>query len=178
MNQNQNRGIDALHGGLAVYDGSTDKFVFQYCSDTLVKLICGDRSEFEALTRGNALQIVCECDREQVEQALRVAREEHTELSTHFWLKSKGGRQIWCHLVGWMVGEEFQVLFSGLSPEVQLFQHIVSESADDIYVIDSENYDLLYANSLKSCTAEQNHVSSAPCIQACLHNRKVWKSTN
>lgn len=112
MNQNQNRGIDALHGGLAVYDGSTDKFVFQYCSDTLVKLICGDRSEFEALTRGNALQIVCECDREQVEQALRVAREEHTELSTHFWLKSKGGRQIWCHLVGWMVGEEFQVLFS------------------------------------------------------------------
>lgn len=127
MNQNQNRGIDALHGGLAVYDGSTDKFVFQYCSDTLVKLICGDRSEFEALTRGNALQIVCECDREQVEQALRVAREEHTELSTHFWLKSKGGRQIWCHLVGWMVGEEFQVLFSGLSPEVQLFQHIVSE---------------------------------------------------
>ena len=50
MNQNQNRGIDALHGGLAVYDGSTDKFVFQYCSDTLVKLICGDRSEFEALT--------------------------------------------------------------------------------------------------------------------------------
>ena len=88
MNQNQNRGIDALHGGLAVYDGSTDKFVFQYCSDTLVKLICGDRSEFEALTRGNALQIVCECDREQVEQALRVAREEHTELSTHFWLKS------------------------------------------------------------------------------------------
>ena len=64
-----------------------------------------------------------------------MAREEHTELSTHFWLKSKGGRQIWCHLVGWMVGEEFQVLFSGLSPEVQLFQHIVSESADDIYVI-------------------------------------------
>ena len=49
-----------------------------------------------------------------------------------------------------MVGEEFQVLFSGLSPEVQLFQHIVSESADDIYLIDSENYDLLYANSLKS----------------------------
>ena len=90
MNQNQNRGIDALHGGLAVYDGSTDKFVFQYCSDTLVKLICGDRSEFEALTRGNALQIVCECDREQVEQALRVAREEHTELSTHFWLKRQG----------------------------------------------------------------------------------------
>lgn len=42
------------------------------------------------------------------------------------------------------------MLFSGLSPEVQLFQHIVSESADDIYVIDSENYDLLYANSLKS----------------------------
>lgn len=170
MNQNQNRGIDALHGGLAVYDGSTDKFVFQYCSDTLVKLICGDRSEFEALTRGNALQIVCECDREQVEQALRVARKEHTELSTHFWLKSKGGRQIWCHLVGWMVGEEFQVLFSGLSPEVQLFQHIVSESADDIYVIDSENYDLLYANSLKSRGGAQSAFPAGKCYEV-LHGR-------
>ena len=170
MNQNQNRGIDALHGGLAVYDGSTDKFVFQYCSDTLVKLICGDRSEFEALTRGNALQIVCECDREQVEQALRMAREEHTELSTHFWLKSKGGRQIWCHLVGWMVGEEFQVLFSGLSPEVQLFQHIVSESADDIYVIDSENYDLLYANSLKSRGGAQSAFPAGKCYEV-LHGR-------
>ena len=48
------------------------------------------------------------------------------------------------------MGEEFLVLFSGLSPEVQLFQHIASESADDIYVIASETYDLLYANSLKS----------------------------
>lgn len=91
MNQNQNRGIDALHGGLAVYDGSTDKFVFQYCSDTLVKLICGDRSEFEALTRGNALQIVCECDREQVEQALRVAREEQYR-AQHAFLAEKQGR--------------------------------------------------------------------------------------
>ena len=114
MNQNQNRGIDALHGGLAVYDGSTDKFVFQYCSDTLVKLICGDRSEFEALTRGNALQIVCECDRGRWNKPLRVAREEHTELSTHFWLKSRR-RQIWCHLVGWMVGEEFSAVLRTIS---------------------------------------------------------------
>ena len=100
MNQNQNRGIDALHGGLAVYDGSTDKFVFQYCSDTLVKLICGDRSEFEALTRGNALQIVCECDREQVEQALRVARKSIQSSATHFWAEKQGGVRSWCHLVG------------------------------------------------------------------------------
>ena len=73
MNQNQNRGIDALHGGLAVYDGSTDKFVFQYCSDTLVKLICGDRSEFEALTRGNALQIVCEWRGKSIQSSARIS---------------------------------------------------------------------------------------------------------
>ena len=170
MNQIQNRGIDALHGGLAVYDGAADRFVFQYCSDTLVKLICGNWAEFEALTGGDALQIICERDREQVEQALRTAREKHIELSTHFWLKSKNDRQIWCHLVGWTVEEEFFVLFSGLSPEVQLFQHIVSESADNIYVIDSENYNLLYANSLKSRDGAQSAFSVGKCYEV-LHGR-------
>ena len=69
-----------------------------------------------------------------------------------------------------MVGEEFQVLFSGLSPEVQLFQHIVSESADDIYVIDSENYDLLYANSLKSRGGAQSAFPAGKCYEV-LHGR-------
>ena len=143
MNQNQDRGIDALHGGLAVYDRSTDRFVFRYCSDTLVKLTCGDRSEFEAFTHGDALQIVCECDREQVEQALRTAREKHTELSAYFWLKGRSGYLIWCQLAGWPSGEDFLVLFFGLSPEIQLFQNIAGETADDIYVIASKSYDLL-----------------------------------
>ena len=170
MEKKQNRVVDALHGGLAVYDESADRFVFQYCSETLVNLICSDRSEFEALTCGNALQIICDRDREQVEQALRTAQESHSEFSTHFWLKSKGNRQIWCHLVGWPAEEEFLVLFSGVSPEVQLFQHIASESADDIYVIASETYDLLYANSLKSRGGTEKVCPSGKCYEV-LHGK-------
>ena len=62
------------------------------------------------------------------------------------------------------------MLFSGLSPEVQLFQHIVSESADNIYVIDSENYNLLYANSLKSRDGAQSAFSVGKCYEV-LHGR-------
>lgn len=36
------------------------------------------------------------------------------------------------------------------SPEIQLFQSIIEESADDIYVIEKSNFRLLYANELKN----------------------------
>lgn len=43
-----------------------------------------------------------------------------------------------------------------ISPEKRLFQSIIEETVDDIYVINKENYDLLYANELKKgCLKEK-----------------------
>lgn len=170
MNQNWNGVIDALHGGLAVYDRTVDRFVFRHCSDSLAKLICKGRVEFEKMTQEDALAIVYECDRKRVEQAVRIAWEQDIELDTYFRVKNKKNSLNWCQLVGWPSGENYFLLFSGLSPESQLFQNIARESVDDIYVIDKKNYNLLYANGLKRRSCREELVSAGKCYEI-LHGK-------
>ena len=43
----------------------------------------------------------------------------------------------------------FYAVFTGMSSETRLFQSIANETADGIYVIDKQNYDLLYVNESK-----------------------------
>ena len=58
---------------------------------------------------------------------------------------------------------------SSLSPEIQLFQTLAGEIADDIYVVDKETYRLLYANELKNSCLKHNG-SGETCYQI-LHGK-------
>ena len=48
----------------------------------------------------------------------------------------------------WEDDETYYLLLGGMSQNTQLFQSIADENADNIYVIDKNNYSLLYANDL------------------------------
>lgn len=71
-----------------------------------------------------------------------------------------------------------------ISPEKRLFQSIIEEMVDDIYVINKENYDLLYANELKKgCLKEKQkgkkcyHIlygKSQPCEFCTLNKNSVF----
>lgn len=51
------------------------------------------------------------------------------------------------------------------SPEMKLFQSIVEESADDIYVIEKSNFNLLYANELKNPLWEEEKRVGKKCYE-------------
>lgn len=51
------------------------------------------------------------------------------------------------------------------SPEIKLFQSIVEESADDIYVIEKANFNLLYANELKNPLWDEKKQVGKKCYE-------------
>lgn len=66
-------------------------------------------------------------------------------------MRHKDGKLIWVHLNARRMGPlsdntRFYEVFTGMSAETRLFQSIANETADGIYVIDKENYDLLYVS--------------------------------
>ena len=52
-----------------------------------------------------------------------------------------------------------------LSPEIQLFQTLAGEIADDIYVVDKKTYRLLYANELKTSCWKEHNGTGETCYQ-------------
>lgn len=165
MTENLNRVIDALRGGLAQYDPASDQFLFQYCSESLAALIGDEVSGFEPLAARDALTVICGCDRAKISQSLRTAMAQNTRLNTCFRIRNKNNRLCWCQLNGWPVGGDYFLLFSSLSPETQLFQTLANESPDNIYVIDKENYNLLYANASDNLPGTKETASGGKCYE-------------
>lgn len=171
MSNNLRKVMDALHGGVAEYHKEKDEFIFRYCSERIVHLLGCKKAELCSLTDSNALEIVCESERKQVEQALRAAMQRGTGLNTYFRVKNKKNLLKWCQLDSWKDEEKYFVLFSGLTPEMQLFQNIAGETADDIYVISKENYDLFYANEFKNPYCREEDRVGRKCYQV-LYGKK------
>lgn len=150
--------IEKLHGGMARYDRDADKFVWQYCSDHVADLLGKNKTKGIQSKEQDSLEIVSDSDRMQIEYALRTAMKKGTGLNAYFRMKSKVGQQEWCQLNSWKEQGEYFVLFSGMSPEVQLFYHVAEDKADDIYVISKDNYDLLYTSvQKKECLNKEQH---------------------
>ena len=117
MVKNFEKIMDALHGGIAKYDSGTDQFVFQHCSESAAHLL-GCTSDELLKENENALEIVCEEDRMQVDQALRTAMKKEIGLNAYFRAASKSHHLKWCQLNSWFDNGCFLVLFSGMSPEM------------------------------------------------------------
>lgn len=62
------------------------------------------------------------------------------------------------------------VVLAGMSKEAQLFESIANETADAIYVIDKENYDLLYLNESKHLFTNDHNCTGQKCYAA-LHGK-------
>lgn len=170
MSKNLKKVIDALHGGIAVYDPKSDQFIFQYCSENISHLLGYPKEELCKQANHNALELVCEADRAQVERVLRKAMEKGSELNAYFRVNHVQHYLKWCQLDSWKKDEDYYVLFSGMSPEIQLFQSIAEETADDIYVIEKDNYNLLYANELKKPFCREEHKLGQKCYEL-LHGK-------
>lgn len=143
--------INSIPGGIASYRVEKDRFIPIFFSDGVPALFGYTREEYEKLFRDNALGFIFSADRERVAAAVLAALKSGKELDISYRTNHKDGRVLWQHLNGRRMGpmaesSRFYAVFTDLSEESRLFQNIANETADGIYVIDRQNFDLLYSN--------------------------------
>lgn len=143
--------MSAIPGGVASYRIEDNRFIPVYFSEGVPALSGHRREEFERLVREDALKIVYEKDRPRVTAAAMHSVESGEILDISYRVRHKDGSLIWLHLNGRCkeaLGKspEFYAVFTRMSSETQLFQNIVNESSDNIYVIGKDSYELLYIN--------------------------------
>lgn len=171
--------VNSIPGGIASYRTEGYGFIPTFISDGFLALSGYSREEFEKMISDNAFNVVYEADRERIIATARAALKKGNVLDVSYRMRHRDGNLIWVHLNGRRVdplsdGTSFYAVFTGMSAESRLFQGIVNETADGIYVIDKENYDLLYVSESKELFRsgmdrvgqkcyEALHGKSAPC---------------
>ena len=181
--------VNSIPGGIASYRVEGERFIPTFYSDGVTAISGHTREEFQELVHNDAMNIVYAPDRDRVLTAAKAALLSGDVLDISYRMKHKNGSLIWIHLNGRRMGPlsnvtRFYAVYTGMSAEAQLFQRIANESADGIYVIDKENYDLLYvndskdlfsfssANTVQKCYAAL-HGKDSPCEFCTLKNREA-----
>lgn len=163
--------VNSIPGGIASYRVEGEKFIPTFFSDGVMMLSGHSREEYKKMIRNNVLDIIYEPDRERVFAAAKAAVISGDVLDVSYRMRHKDGSLIWIHLNGRRMGPvsenaRFYAVFTGMSAETRLFQSIANETADGIYVIDKENYDLLYVNESKELFKDCKDSVGRKCYQA------------
>lgn len=167
--------VNSIPGGIASYRVEGQNFIPTYFSDGVTALSGHTREEYEKMTGNNVLDIIYEQDRERVREAAMNALQSGEVLDVSYRMRHKNGQLIWIHLNGRRMGPlaentGFYAVFTGMSADTRLFQSMVNETADGIYVIDKQNYDLLYVNESRNLFAEGKNCVGQKCYSA-LHGQ-------
>lgn len=167
--------VNSIPGGIASYRVEGQNFIPTYFSDGVTALSGHTREEYEKMTGNNVLDIIYEQDRERVREAAMNALQSGEVLDVSYRMRHKNGQLIWIHLNGRRMGPlaentGFYAVFTGMSADTRLFQSMVNETADGIYVIDKENYDLLYVNESRNLFAGGKNCVGQKCYSA-LHGQ-------
>lgn len=162
--------INAVPGGIARYRVENNCFIPDFFSDGVPALSGHTRGEFESMMQGDALNTVYQGDRERVSAASMAAVESGQVLDVSYRTYHKNGELIWIHLSGRCMesAEEvpiFYAVYTGMSEEARLFQSIVNESVNGIYVIGRDNYDLLYVNESKDLFSGGHNYPGQKCYE-------------
>ncbi|PWM36211.1 MAG: PAS domain S-box protein [Clostridiales bacterium] len=168
--------LGSIPGGIASYRVEGSRFVPTYYSDGVMALSGHTREEFGGLVGDDALNTVYEADQKRVRAAAKAALESGGVLDISYRMRHKDGSLIWIHLNGRRMGPlsenpRFYAVFTSMSSaESRLFKSIANETADGIYVIDKENYDLLYSNESKRLFGREETQVGKKCYAA-LHGK-------
>lgn len=165
--------INSIPGGIASYRVEGERFIPTFISDGILMLSGHTREEYQQYSY-NALDIIYEADKKRLLAAIKAALVSGEVLDVSCRLCHKDGHLVWIHLNGKRMGPlsenpKFYAVFTEMSSETQLFRDITSETADGIYIIDKDNYDLLYINEFKKIFEHKPDVIGHKCYTALCH---------
>ncbi len=167
--------VNSIPGGIAGSRKIGDRFVLAYYTDGVPALSGHTREEYDEALKRDTLAHVYEPDRERLLAATRAAYESGEVLDISYRVRHKNGNLVWIRLNGRRIGaisEEamFYAVFTGMSAESNLYQNIANETDDSIFVIDKENYELLYANKAGCAAAGGAGCIGRKCYEALYGN--------
>lgn len=143
--------INSIPGGIASYEIRKKKAVPVFVSEGLLALCGYTRREYDELVKRNTIDMIYEADRARVLSSAYHAVESGQVLDISCRLRHKDGHLVWIHINGRRIGPKaetmlFYTVFTGMSAEAILFRNIANETADRVYVIDRESYELFYTS--------------------------------
>ena len=167
--------VNSIPGGIASFQVEGTRFVPTFFSDGVMALTGFTREEYETLFGRDAFDAVYEPDRERVVKKALSAVKSGQAADMSFRVHHKDGSLVWVHFNGRRMGPvsdsvKFYAVYTGMSAETRLFQSIANDTADGVYVIDKENYDLLYANESTGLFMDNSAGAGQKCYAA-LYNR-------
>ena len=129
------------------------------------------RKELEEITKNNALEVIYEADKKRVSDEAVSALKSGRVLDISYRVHHKDGSLVWIHLNGRRMGplsdsSRFYAVITGMSSETRLFQSIANETADGIYVISKDTYELFYTNESKNLFLKDNITIGEKCYKA------------
>lgn len=168
--------INSVSGGVASFQVRGGEFHPLYYSDGVPALSGHTREEFDGLLRGDVFHIIYEGDRDRVAKAGETALRTGEVLNISYRMRHKDGRLIWIRLNGRRIGPltetaRFYASFTGESEESRMYQTIANEAADSIYVIDRENFELLYFQEHTQLFPNKEKANVGDKCYAALHAR-------
>ncbi|WP_330582258.1 PAS domain-containing protein [Faecalicatena orotica] len=163
--------INSIPGGIASYKVENERFIPVFFSDGVMALSGHTREEYNEMTRDDALDIIYEPDRERVFNAAKAALVSGEVLDVSYRMFHRNGSLVWIHLNGRRMGplsesSRFYAVFTGMSSETRLFQSIVNDTSDSIYIIGKKNYDLLYVNIREEGPGKGQNYIGQKCYKA------------
>lgn len=169
--------VNSIPGGIASYEIREGRFLPVYFSDGVMELSGHTREEYSEMVKYDALDVIYEADRERVMDAAEKALEHGEVLDVSYRMRHKNGRLIWIHLNGRQIKSSsvvpmFYAVFTGMSSESRLYQNITNETADSIYVIAKDTFELLYVNETDGTFALAPDCLGEKCYAA-LHHKKA-----
>ena len=143
--------VNSIPGGIVSYEIQGKRAVPDFVSDGLLALSGHTRSEYNELVKGNTIDIIYEADRGRVLSAARSAVESGRVMDISCRIRHKDGHLVWIHISGRRIGPKadtmrFYAVFTGMSEDAILFRSIANDTAERVYVIDKESYELIYTS--------------------------------
>lgn len=168
--------VNSIPGGIASYQVVDGRFIPVYYSDGVPALSGHTREEYDEIIGDDALNIIYGPDRDRLLAQAYLAIEKGSVLEVSYRILHKDGSLTWIHLNGRRMGSlsedaQFYAVFTGMSAETQLFKNIANETADGIYIIDKENYELLFTNESKTLFSSGKLYEGRKCYEV-LHGKK------
>lgn len=161
--------INSITGGVINFrQDANANLIPIFFSDGVPRLTGHTKEEYEALVKENSNFRIYEKDINRVQETSKAALlVNNGVVDLSFRAYHKDGHLVWLHLNGRSLhstdGTEFYAVLTGMKEESRLFQSIADETADGVYVIDKDSYELLYANESKKFASSDPYFEGKKC---------------
>lgn len=171
-NREQSNIMNSIPGGIATYKIIDNRFETLYFSDSVPELSGHTREEYKNIIGNDATQLIYSEDKKRIWNSAMEMLQSGQPIDETYRICHKNGTFIWIRINGAIVGEQegvpiLHAVFQKPSRMTKLYDNLVNESKDIIYVCDTENYDLLYINKsgLIATKKEKEDYSHRKCYE-------------